>query len=230
MCKQYMVPPIRLCQNGHSVCSRCRWSVQRCPKCEATFLETRNLTLENTVRRQKYPCANRQSGCLEFFSIEHIAKHQARCVYGNIKCPSPSFANCSWNGLKEGVKEHVKAAHPINFLVGSTFSDSTLSRSWMFVSYFGEIFTYYKQKRGDRYYAVVQLIGTSSEASKYKCQYILLAANGIEQISETFLVRGYSEPFWTIFNSKKCFILDEETIKMFVVDNKLNLTVTLSKV
>ena len=69
-------------------------------------------------------------------------------------------------------------------------------------------------------YGAVQLIGTSSEASKYKCEFKLRAANGIEQISKTFLVHGYSEDFETTFNSGKCLNLDEATMNLFVEEHK----------
>jgi hypothetical protein len=95
---------------------------------------------------------------------------------------------------------------------------------------FGEIFVHHQRKRDGRYYCAVQLIGTSSEASKYKCEFTLRAANGVEQISNTFLVQGYSEEWETIFNSGKCFHVDEATVRNFLVGNKLNLTVTLSTV
>jgi hypothetical protein len=192
---------------------------------------TRNLVLENIARRQKYPCVNRQSGCLELFSIEHIAKHHAACVYGKIKCPKPFTGECSWIGLKSDLEEHVKSVHPKPFFEKSTFPDPHLKDSWAFVSYFGELFTFYKKKGGDaRYYAAVQLIGTSSEASKYKCEFTLRAANGIEQISNTFLVHGYSEDWETIFNSGKCHKLDDDTAKHFLEENELQLTVTLYRV
>ena len=97
-------------------------------------------------------------------------------------------------------------------------------------SCFGELFTHYKQKLGGSYYCAVQLIGTSSEASKYKYEFILRAANGIEQISKTFFVQGYSEEFDTHFNSGKYLYIAEGIIKDFVQENKLNLTVTLSRV
>jgi hypothetical protein len=230
VCMEYMVPPLKLCTNGHNICSRCRESVQFCPTCRAEFSEIRNVLLENIVRIQMYPCANRQSGCLELFSIEHIAEHHAACVYGKIKCPLCLFKLCSWNGPKNNLKEHIKAAHPKFFSEVSTFHDASLSNSVLIVSYFGELFTYYKKKSDGRYYAAVQLISTSSEASKYKCEFILHAANGVEQISYTFFVRGYSEDFATIFNSGKCLKLDEDTATNFVEGNDLKLTVTLSRV
>jgi E3 ubiquitin-protein ligase SIAH1 len=230
VCMQYMVPPIQLCTNGHNICSNCRERVQSCPTCRAEILETRNLVLENIVRRQKYPCENRQSGCLDLFSIEHIAKHHAVCVYGKIKCPLHLLGKCSWNGLKNDLKEHAKESHPKYFDEGSATRNPYLSSVLGVVSFFGELFTYYKAIRDGRYYVAVQLIGTSSDASKYKCEFILGAANGSKQISKTFLVHGYSEDFETIFNSGKCLNLDKETVKQLVDENQLKLTVTLSRV
>jgi E3 ubiquitin-protein ligase SIAH1 len=230
VCMEYMVPPIKLCTNGHNICSSCTERVSCCPTCRAEFSETRCVALENIVRRQKYPCDNRQSGCLAVFLIEHIFEHHAVCVYGKIKCPMHLLKMCSWNGLKNDLKEHAKAAHPSTFLEVSTFISPYLLAALGILSCFGQLFTYYKQTRGGRLYAAVQLIGTSSETSKYKCEFTLRAANGIEQISNTFFVRGYSEDFETIFNSVKCLKLDRDTIKHFVKENKLKLTVTLSTV
>jgi len=230
VCMEYMVPPINLCTNGHNICSKCKEKDKCCPTCRAEFSGTRCVALENIVRRQKYPCANRQNGCLELFSIEHIAEHHAGCVYGKIKCPVHIHEKCSWNGFKNNMKEHVKAEHPKYLLEGSHWNVPNLTGSFALVFCFGELFKSRLQKRDGRYYAAVQLIGTSTEASKYKCVFTLSAANGIEQISNTFLVHGYSEDFDTIFNSGKCLNLDEETVKHFVVEKKLKMNITLSKV
>ena len=231
VCIEYMVPPIKLCTNGHNICSKCRPRVIFCPTCKASFSNIRNVTLENIVRIQKYPCANRQNGCLELFSIEHIAKHNAGCVYGKIKCPFKLDMNCSWNGFKNELKEHAKAAHKENFRQSSSFlSFSSVDKIVNIISYFGELFVYYKTILDGKYYCAVQLIGTSSEASKYKCEFTLRAANGIEQISKILFVHAYSEDWETIFNSGKCFCLDEAVVRNFLVGNRLNLTVTLSRV
>jgi E3 ubiquitin-protein ligase SIAH1 len=229
-CMEYMVPPISLCTNGHNICSMCRWGVQRCPTCRADFSETRNVTLENIARRQRYPCVSRQNGCLELFSNEDIAEHQTVCVYGIIQCPFHLLNVCSWNGFKNDLKEHANAAHPDKLFERSTFTSSDLSEGLGIVSCFGELFTYYKRTRDGRLYCAVQLIGTSSEASKYKCEFTLRAANSIEQVSNTFLVHGYSEDFKSSFNSGKCLRLDEVTVRNFLVGNKLNLTIKLSTV
>jgi len=231
VCMQYMVPPIKLCTNGHNICSSCSQLVYSCPTCRASFTGIRNVALENIVRRLKYPCANRQGGCLELFSIEHIAEHQIFCLYGNIKCPFVLNWSCSWKGFKIDLKEHAKTAHPGCYFEKSTLRSSLFSdRILTILSCFDELFVHYKRIQDGKLHCAVQLIGASSEASKYKCEFTLRAANGIEQISNTFLVHGYSEDFESSFNSGKCLRLDEVTVKHFVEENNLNLTVALSKV
>jgi len=229
VCMEYMVPPIHLCTKGHNICSKCRERVHFCPTCRAVFSEIRNVALENIARSQKYPCANRQSGCLDLLSIEHIAEHHAICVYGKIKCPLHLMKKCSWNGLQRNLKGHVKAEHP-EYILESSFLSHSFQDAVVFLSYYGDLFTYHKQIKNGVFCCAVQLIGTSSEASNYKCEFTLLAANGIEQISNTFLVQGYSGDFEAIFKSGICLKLHEETVKHFVEENDLNLTVTLSTV
>jgi hypothetical protein len=189
------------------------------------------VALENIARIQKYPCANRRRGCLELFSCEHIAEHHTVCVYGEIRCPFKLFSNCSWNGLKSDLKGHAKAAHGSSCFDASAIRSEVYKHSTMgFLSCFDQLFVHHKRVQDGRMYCAVKLVGTSSEASKYKCEFTLRAANGIEQISKTLFVRGYSEDFETIFNSGKCLRLDEADIRNYIVENKLNMTVKLSKV
>ena len=231
VCTQYMVPPIKLCTNGHNICSSCTDRVQCCPTCRAEILETRNLFLENIAISQKYPCANRQSGCLDWFSVEHIAEHHAVCAYGKIKCPFKLNMNCSWNGFRNDLNEHAKAAHAAYFFNLSSFRSPRFKDKIMnLLTCFGQLFVQYKRIVDGRLYCAVQLIGTGSEASKYKFEFTLRAANGIEQIRNTLFVRSYSEDFETIFNSGKCLCLDEAVVRHDLVTNKLNLTITLSPV
>ena len=230
VCMEYLVPPIKLCTNGHSICSKCKKSIQCCPTCRANFTEIRNMVLENIARSQKYPCANRWRGCLELFSIEQIAKHHAACVYGKLKCPFHLLKKCSWNGFKNDLKEHAKVAHDECFYEVSSFP-SDVYEDWInLIFYFGELFVQYKRIQEGRMYCAVQLIGTSSEASKYKCKFTLSAENGIEHIIHTFLVHGYSEDLETIFNSGKCLCLDEAVVRNFMVRKCVKLRIELSKV
>jgi hypothetical protein len=227
---EYMVPPIKLCTNGHNICSKCRERVQCCPTCRAKFSDNRNVNLENIVRTREFPCDNRQSGCLDFFSIEHIAEHHAVCVYENIKCPFQIIGKCSWKGIKSDLKEHAKSAHPEGFYESPKFRSSGTSVHFGILSCCGELFTYYQQVRDCRLYGAVQLIGKSREGSRYKSEFTLLAANGIEQICNTFLVRSSKEKFETIFNSGRCLSLEVSKARNFIVKNELNLAIELSRV
>jgi len=226
VCMEYMVPPIKLCTNGHSICNICRQSVQCCPTCRASFTETRNVALENIARRVKYPCTNRQGGCLDVFSIEHIAEHQAVCVYREIKCPFHTYWHCPWKGFKCHLKKHAQAAHSKSFFECSKIRFIKLE-AFVILSCYGEFFTYNHLFRNGELYGAVQLIGTNSETSKYKCVFTLRAENGIEQISKTFLVRSYTEDWETSFNSGKCLRLDQVTVRKFYVKNNLSLSVKL---
>jgi hypothetical protein len=139
--------------------------------------------------------------------------------------------NCAWSGLQSNLREHVKVAHPKGFTEASKirsvkFEDNIVN----ITSCFGHLFVHYKRVRDGKLYCAVQLFGTCSEASSYKCEFTFGAANCIEQISKTLLVRGYSEDFETIFNSGKCVCLDEAVVRHYIVENKLNMTITLSKV
>jgi len=223
---EYIVPPVKMCRNGHNICSSCREGVRCCPTCRADFSVNRNLALENIARRLKYPCANRRSGCIELFSIEHIAEHRAVCVYGEIKCPFSKYWHCPLKGFKRDLKGHVQAAHPNSFFECSKIRFVTLE-AFVILSCYGELFTYNQLFRGGELFGAVQLIGTSSEASKYKCVFTLRAANGIEHISKIFFVRSFREDWETSFDSGKCLRLNEVTIRKFYVQNKLNLSVKL---
>ena len=223
------MPPIKLCTNGHNTCSKCRERVTCCPTCRAKFSEIRSVALENIARRLKYPCVNRQSGCLDKFSIELIAKHHAVCEYRELNCPFQINIHCSSKCRKSDMKNHLEKAHIRSLEKTSTLrSDLFQHMSVRVLFCFGELFVHHQRKRYGRFYWAVQLIGTNSEASKYKCEFTLRAANGFEQISNTFSVQGYSEDWETNFNSGKCFYLDEVTVKHFLIHNKLNLTITLS--
>jgi len=231
VCMQYMVPPIKLCTNGHKICTKCRGRVQCCPTCRAEFSEIRNVDLENIVRRQKYPCAYRQNGCLDLFSIEHINEHNDFCVYGKIKCPFTLSMNCPWNGFKSDLKEHAKQAHRKCFSEKSKFNSFLFEDKFLQLLYcFGEFFVSYQRIRNGRFYCAVQLIGTSSEASKYECKFTLRAGNGVEPIRKTSCVISYSEDFETCFNSPNCLRLNEEFVRNFLVKSPFDLTVTLSRV
>jgi hypothetical protein len=124
------------------------------------------------------------------------------------------------------LKEHAKAAHPKSFFECSKIRFIKLE-AFVILSCYGELFTYNQLLKDGELYGAVQLIGTSSEASKYICVFTLRAANGIEQISKTFLVRSNTEDWKTSFNSGKCLRLGELTVRKFCVESKVSLSLKL---
>ena len=229
VCREYIVPPIQVCTNGHNICSRCRQRVQLCPTCRAKILGTRNVALENIARKLKYPCANRQNGCLALFSLEHIAIHQAACVYGKMKCPFHIYWPCPWQDFKCNLKKHAQVAHPKCFFESSKIRLIKL-QAFFILSCYGELFTYNQMLRDGEFYGAVQLIGANSQACKYKCEFTLRAANGIEQINKILFVRSCTEDWETSFSSGKCLRLGEVTVRKFCVENNLSLSVKLFRV
>jgi hypothetical protein len=189
------------------------------------------VALENIASIQEYPCKNRRRGCLELFSSEQIAQHHTVCVYGDIPCPFKSAMNCSWEGLYSDLKAHGLAAHEAWFNEASkTDFIWCAGNNVNITSCFGQLFLQYTRVQYGKLYSAVQLIGTSGEDSKYKCEYTLRAENGIEQISTTLLVRGYSGDFQTIFDSGKCLCLDRAIVSRCLERKVIPYTVTLSKV
>jgi hypothetical protein len=130
-------------------------------------------------------------------------------------------------GLIRDLEKHATAAHSVQIFKDATFLSSLLQSEVALVSCFGKVFLYYKKVRDGRCYCAVQLIGPSRQASKFRCEFKLRAANEMEEISRTFLVRSYLEDFETSFNSGKCLRLDDVTVRNFVVEDTLNLTVKI---
>ena len=126
------------------------------------------------------------------------------------------------------MKDHLEKTHVLSLEEISTLrSDLFQDMSVRVFLCFGELFVHHQRKKDGKFYWVVQLIGISNEACKYKCEFTLRAANGIEQISNTFLVRSYEEEWEDSFNSGKSFCLDEAVARHFLEENKLNFTATL---
>ena len=103
LCREYMLPPITLCQAGHNICSSCRPSLQfsggnKCPHCGKPLLETRNVALETIARGLSYPCRYRDAGCLLKFSANDIRKHHGHCPHRSYDCPLRALDRCQWTG------------------------------------------------------------------------------------------------------------------------------------
>jgi E3 ubiquitin-protein ligase SIAH1 len=232
VCTEYMIPPITLCCNGHNVCRKCKHSIECCPLCRGRLSGIRNITLERIASRQKYPCTNRDKGCSHVFPIDLISDHQAVCRYGPMKCPMNKLPSvtCSWRGLLSEFKNHVMVSHESYYNDMPYIKSHNVGYAEAVRFIHNEAFLCYKKIEKGKWFCAVQLVGTRQEASKYKCQFTLLGANGVDEIVETFAVRSFTEEFSDSFESAKCLVLDDKVIQNFVQDRKLNLTVSISTI
>jgi hypothetical protein len=103
LCREYMRPPITLCQAGHNVCSSCRSSFlfsdgNKCPRCDRPLLDTRNVALETIARGLVYPCRYSSAGCREKLAMDDIVKHHAQCPHRSYDCPLRALEGCKWTG------------------------------------------------------------------------------------------------------------------------------------
>lgn len=103
VCTNYMAPPIRQCTTGHSICERCRNKLSKCPLCQETFTQARNLTLESLASKMRYPCLNRNAGCRAKLALNERDTHEISCSYNNFKC---AVERCSWSGQYDQIAMH----------------------------------------------------------------------------------------------------------------------------
>lgn len=108
ICREYIRPPIFICETGHNICEICSKRVNMCPICRGNFLGGRNFTLESFTSNLDYPCVNQLLGCFFIGKAQLVQKHELLCEYIEIECVT---LNCQWRGLDGDLKKHLKAEH-----------------------------------------------------------------------------------------------------------------------
>lgn len=82
VCYECLEPPILLCRNGHSICSKCRPRLNNCPICRRTILLTRNFALEAVAEQYLEKCGNYEVGCeVKKTNVQDIINHMEICPY-----------------------------------------------------------------------------------------------------------------------------------------------------
>lgn len=230
VCMEYMTPPIQLCNNGHNICSSCRPNLETCPTCRNNILQARNYALEDLCYKLNYPCKFHDDGCDETFSGKNIKEHQAVCHHGTHNCPLDRIPDmhCGWRGEFKELVTHLESQHEDRVCSDSRFLSPDTNSSSLIVLLYGEIFLYYKCFRDGKCYCIVQLFGTSTQASNYKYKIKLIAQNKIEKMSQVHFVRSITEEYDAAFRSGHCVRLDEEVVQNYIVDGVLQLQVEIT--
>jgi hypothetical protein len=108
-----MASPIKMCENGHNICSSCKEHLSDCPNCRGTFINVRNITLEKLAATAVYPCNNKEAGCKETFTLDDRNKHLSVCLYESRKCPLTIMSDvvCCWAGTLSDISAHIRHVH-----------------------------------------------------------------------------------------------------------------------
>lgn len=123
---------------------------------------------------------------------------------------------------------HLESRHEDCICSDAKFLSPETNGSASVILVHSEIFIFYKCFMDSKCYCVVQLFGTSAQASDFKYKVKLSAENKIEKLSQVNLVRSITEGFDATFRAGHCVRLDDEVVSRYVVDGVLQLQVEVS--
>lgn len=180
-CFEYMLPPIRQCITGHSICSKCKESQSVCPTCTKDFKDTVNITLGKLIEHLTYPCKN--EGCKFTCKAKDIEMHQANCPHSKFKCPLHDYENCNQEIPYVKLYDHILDSHYENLLEMDTISipfkhydedeseaeeDENIAEDCFILRYDFRLFKLHYRYEGGMFLWEMQLIGTIVKDEKYE--------------------------------------------------------------
>ncbi|XP_056649023.1 uncharacterized protein LOC130453351 [Diorhabda sublineata] len=113
VCNEFMIPPIYICVNGHSLCNECLEKVQCCPNCRSSLEnKTRNFTVEKLTTKVHYPCKNREIGCGISTTSDKIREHERVCDLTDTTC----ILKCGTKLTRLAIYNHLNEVHADNIL------------------------------------------------------------------------------------------------------------------
>ncbi|XP_068306857.1 E3 ubiquitin-protein ligase SINAT4-like [Pyrus communis] len=122
LCSKSMFPPIHQCPNGHTLCSICKLTVNRCPTCLEKLGDIRCLALEKVAESLELPCKYCSLGCMEILPYYIKLRHEAHCNFRPYSCPYPGSDECSEVGDVPFLVDHMREDHKVDLHIGSTFN------------------------------------------------------------------------------------------------------------
>jgi E3 ubiquitin-protein ligase SIAH1 len=222
VCVEYMASPIKMCENGHNICSSCKSRVSVCPTCKGEFITARNITLEKITAIAIYPCKNREAGCAETFTVQDKTTHQTECLYQRTECPFTKLSrvNCLWSGILFEIGGHVRSEHDSEtsehtgcFAVTlQNFSTAKRYRKAMFIC--ENLFYLVWEVSFDTFYFSVFHVGHMNEAENFIYEFKICKLR--ENISITGTCRSYLEAKWKVLRPGECVTLHYRTVQKYV--------------
>jgi len=239
VCFEYVLPPITQCKSGHLVCGNCRPKLTRCPTCRVPLTSIRNLAMEKVANLVLFPCKYTSSGCGKTMPPTEKADHEEHCEFRPCRCPCPG-TSCGWQGSMDAVVPHLMQHYNesiitlrgevVVFLAVNINLAGTLE--WvMLQSCFGFHFLLVLEKLEiydghQKFFAVVQLIGTREQAENFTYQ---LELNGNRRrLSWEATPLSIHEGIATALINSDCLIFDSEVAELFAENGNLSIDVTIS--
>lgn len=230
VCFECMEPPIRLCRNGHSICSKCRPRLNNCPTCRRTILLTRNFALEKLAEQCLEKCGNFEVGCdVKKTSVQDIITHMEICPYRLYSCEPGRSMSCIWLGRRWQILNHVREVHKTTLVlkehnhckIKEFFVYDHGLTTQMIVAH-GELFWFHHEKDSSKskFFGAVQYIGPEEDAEKYKYEFKLTSTNS-NGMEIKFLRNTHkdTEIIGDVFSSEDCACVSIRVAKNFVVED-----------
>lgn len=221
VCTNYMMPPIRQCKSGHSICEVCRKRLPKCPLCQEKFLDSRNISLEGLAAKMHYPCVNKDSGCTAVLSLSEREQHEASCMYKGFKC---GMDRCTWVGKYEEIETHwgekKTSSKPYGF---NNVCHSKLKPDLVYVNLVkahNKLFWFKCKVVQGKIFWAVQYIGSNNEADNYHYQ-VEIFKPGLTRRKVTFTDYCHKLGDEEIFVEGNCLSMSLEALKQFIGEDQV---------
>ncbi|KAF5274732.1 hypothetical protein FQA39_LY07124 [Lamprigera yunnana] len=116
LCRSIMVPPIMMCDLGHSICSCCFIKIDKCSTCRNSIGRLQNISGERFQSHFIFPCPNQDDGCDFRSTAIKVRKHEVYCDFSLTKCVLNMY-DCVWNGTRSKMLHHSLQVHSSNTAV-----------------------------------------------------------------------------------------------------------------
>ncbi|XP_019481921.1 PREDICTED: E3 ubiquitin-protein ligase SIAH1-like [Hipposideros armiger] len=238
VCFDYVLPPILQCHSGHFVCSNCRPKLTCCPTCRGPLGFIPNLAMEKVANSVLFPCKYASCGCGITLPHTEKADHEELCEFRPYSCPCPG-AHCKWQGSLDAVMPHLMHEHEsVTKLQGEDIvflaTDINLPAAvyWvMMQSCFGVHFMLVLEKQEkyeghQKFFAIVQLIGTRKQAENFA--YRLELHGNRRRLTWEATPPSIHEGIATAIINRDCLVFDTSIAQLFEENGNLGINVTIS--
>ncbi|XP_077490974.1 E3 ubiquitin-protein ligase SIAH1A-like [Amblyomma americanum] len=239
VCRDYALPPIYQCENGHIACEPCLLRLTRCAICdEPVARKIRNRAMEKLAWHVSFPCKYELFGCPEKLSPVEKLEHDQVCDFGLCPCIL-GLDSCAWQGSLHEVVAHIDKKHSFvprfqgeRIVICAGGFNRPEPFGWVALqSCFGHDFVVQMRKYQHglaplqhRFFAALQLVGSRREALKFSWRFEL--RNRYQRLAldaRALSVHDSIQPM----QSGNGVIIEMDTVKVFADGSNLNIGVSV---